>query len=187
MSLVRDWRLAKKRYDAAHVQAQKKIKTLNTKLTAVQYYLHAIRDKRLKDKAHMRKIDAYLDEFSPDTIEKIQDGLFRELEELSVMERRPEAGIEAALTALEQILVAAENLMARGDVSPAQWSQYREVYDRSAHRLMNAGDVFEEFINKRANMEDKLALRLDHAAILKQIAQRSRAVHDYLQSHEISA
>ncbi|MFC4213874.1 hypothetical protein [Pseudophaeobacter arcticus] len=185
MSLVRDWRLAKKQYDAAHAQAQKRIRTLNTKLAAVEYYLHALRDKKLSDKAHMRKIDAYLDEFSPDSIEEIQTKLFRELENLTAVELRPQSGIERTLGALEQILEAAEELMAKGDVSAAQWSQYREVYDRSAHRLMDAGDVFEEFINKRANMEEKLALRLDHAAILKKLTQRSRAVHDYLLRNEI--
>lgn len=186
MSLVRDWRLAKKRYDTAHLQAQKQIKTINTKLSAIEYYLHALRDNKLDDKAHMRKIDAYLDEFTPESIKQTQDVLFRELEELYVIEARPQAGIERALAELEQILEAAETLMAKGDVSAGQWSQYREVYDRSAHRLMDAGDVFEEFINKRANMEDKLALRLDHAAVLKNLAQRSRAVHDYLQRHEVS-
>ncbi|MEQ3672252.1 hypothetical protein [Pseudophaeobacter sp.] len=185
MSLVREWRLAKKRYDAAHTQAQKQIQGLNTKLSAVEYYLHALRDDKLSDQAHMRKIDAYLDEFSPDSIETIQAALFRELENLTAIECRPEAGIERTLAALEQILEAAEELMAKGEVSAAQWSQYREVYDRSAHRLMDAGDVFEEFINKRANMEEKLALRLDHATLLKKITQRSRAVHDYLQRNEI--
>jgi len=34
-------------------------------------------------------------------------------------------------------------------------------------------------------MEEKLALRLDHATLLKKITQRSRAVHDYLQRNEI--
>ena len=151
MSLVRDWRLAKKRYDAAHINAQKQIKSLNSKLTAAQYFLQALRDNKLSDKAHMRKIDAYLDEFTPDSIESIQDTLFRELERLSVIEQRPQMGIENALGALEQILEAAEAL-----------------------------------IKKRANLEEKLALRLDHAAILKGINQRNRAVHDYLQRNGIT-
>jgi len=186
MSLVQNWRLAKKRYDAAHAQAQKRVRSLNAKLSAAEYYLHALRDNKLSDKTHMRRIDSHLDEFTPDSIQRIQSTLFRELEELTAIEARPEAGIERALAALEQILEAAEELMAKGDVSDAQWSQYREVYDRSAHRLMDAGDIFEEFINKRANMEAKLALRLDHAAILKQITQRSRAVHEYLQCNGVS-
>jgi uncharacterized protein YnzC (UPF0291/DUF896 family) len=186
MSLVRDWRHAKKRYDAAHSQAQKQIRALQTRRSAVEYYLDALRNNRLGDISYMRKIDAYLDEFTPDSIEEIQADLSRKLEELSSIEARPKAGIEQALGVLEQILDTAEDLMAKGDVSPVQWGQYREVYDRSAHRLMDAGDTFEEFINKRANMEDKLALRLDHAAILKKINQRSRAVHDYLKRNEIS-
>ena len=186
MSLVRDWRLAKKRYDAAHINAQKQIKSLNSKLTAAQYFLQALRDNKLTDKAHMRKIDAYLDEFTPESIETIQDTLFRELERLSVIEQRPQMGIENALGALEQILEAAEALIKKGDVSATQWSQYRDVYDRGAYRLMDAGDNLEEFINKRANLEEKLALRLDHAAILKGINQRNRAVHDYLQRNGIT-
>ncbi len=186
MSLVQNWRMAKKRYDAAHIHAQRQIKSLNTKLTAAQYYLHALRDNKLTDKAHMRKIDAYLDEFTPEGIEAIQDTLFRELEKLSVIEQRPQMGIENALGDLEKILEAAEALMRKGDVSAAQWSQYREVYDRGAYRLMDAGDHLEEFINKRANLEEKLALRLDHAELLKRINQRNRAVHDYLQRNQIS-
>ncbi|MEP2716336.1 hypothetical protein [Pseudophaeobacter sp.] len=185
MSLVKDWRAAKKRYDTAYQQASKQIKAVNKRLTAVEYYLHAMRDHLLSDKAHMRKIDAYLDELTPETIEDIQNGLFQELQELSEIEARPEAGIERALMDVEQILEAAEKLIARGDISASQWSQYREVYDRSAHRLMDVNDVFDEFCNKRANMESKLALRLDHATLLKQIAQRSRAVHTYLKDHDI--
>lgn len=186
MSLVRDWRSAKKRYDAAHTRAKQQIRGLSTRLSAVEYYLKALRDNRLGDAAHMRRIDAYLDEFTPESIDRINTELLRELDSLTAVEARPQVGIERALAVLEQILEAAEELMAKGDVSAVQWGQYREVYDRSAHRLMDAGDAFEDFINKRANLEDKLALRLDHATILKKINQRSRAVHDYLKCNEIS-
>ena len=186
MSLVRDWQLAKKRYDAAHIRAQKRVKALNTRLAAVVYFQQARGDNRLGDAAHMRKIDAYLDDFTCDNIDGIETELMRELDSLSAIEARPQVGIERALGVLEQILETAEALMAKGDVSPVQWGQYREVYDRSAHRLMDVGDAFEDFINKRANLEDKLALRLDHASILKKINQRSRAVHEYLKRNEIS-
>ena len=80
MSLVREWRLAKKRYDAAHTQAQKQIQALNTKLSAVEYYLHALRDNKLSDQAHMRKIDADLDESSHDSLATLHASLFRERE-----------------------------------------------------------------------------------------------------------
>lgn len=186
MSLVRDWRLAKRRYDEAHLLAKRRARPLEACLSAVEYYLQAVRDNRLEDKAHMRRISVYLDEFSPETIQKTKVGISRELQDISAMEARPVTGIERALNDLERILSTAEKLIAKSDVSSPHWHQYRQRYDGCTHRLMAANDIFEDFSNRRANMEAKLSLRLDHAAILKQIALRSRAVHSYLLEKEIA-
>ncbi len=186
MSLVKGWRDAKRRYDEAQRVALRKIKPLEAHLSAAEFYLEALQNRRLDDKAHMRQIRTYLDDFSPETIQKTKAQLAQELSAEMAVEARPACGLEQALADLERVLGAAENLIAKGEVSPSYWNQYREIYAEYSRKLMAANDSFEAFSSKRANMEAKLALRLDHAALLKQIGQRSRAVHLYLQENDIA-
>lgn len=186
MSLVRKWRDAKKRYDEAHRQALRKQKPLEAQLAACEFYIEAMRDRRLDDVAHMRRIRAYMAEFSPLTVHDTRKRIEREIAELSAVEARPTTGLELALNDVERVLGAAEKLISKGEVAPGHWNQYRQIYEEAARKLMAGNDAFESFSSKRANMEAKLALRLDHAALLKEVAQRSRTVYEYLQEHQIT-
>lgn len=185
MSLLKDWRNAKKRYDAARKDALRQIRTLQEKRNAAEYFLEAQKAGKLDDEIHMRKIKAYRDEFSPENILRNRVFLDREIRDLQAIDARPFTGLEQALYDLERVLGAAEKLISKGDVGAASWNKYREIYDGCAHRLMAANDRFDAFSNRRANLEAKLALRLDHAQILREMGQRSRAVHVYLQENEI--
>lgn len=186
MSLVKDWRDAKKRYDESYRQAVRKLKPLGAQLAAADYYLEAQRDGKLEDAAHMRRIRTYLDDFTPQTIQQTRKGLEREISELQAIDARTVTGLDQAFNDLERVLGAAEKLIAKGEVGPGHWNQYRQIYEETSRRLMAGNDRFETFISKRANMEAKLALRLDHATLLKQVARRSRAVYEYLQEHQIA-
>lgn len=186
MSLVNDWRKAKRRYDAAHRQAQRKIKLLQAEKSAAEYYMAAMGADQLADEAYMRKIRPYLNEFSPDSIEQHSKTIGRDLRDLNAVDKRPFTGIEMALVDLERVLGAAERLIAKSDIAASSWHQYREIYDGCVHRLMAANDKFEAFSSKQANMEAKLEIRLDHAAILRTVGQRSRAVYDFLAENEIA-
>lgn len=186
MSLVKEWRSAKRAYDTAHKQAQREIKPLQAARDAVEYYLDALRLGKLDDEQYMGKIRAYLDEFSPETILQSRRAIERELVELRAVDARPPTGLEAVLSDLELVLGAAEKLVNQGEIRASSWNKYREIYEGCAQRLMLANDKFEAFSSRRANMEAKLAIRLDHAKILKQVGQRSRAVHVFLTENEIA-
>ena len=186
MTLLKDWHSAKKRYDAARKDALRQIKTLQQKRDAAEYFLEAQTARKLDDEAHMRKIRAFRDEFTSANILKIRVLLDREINDLSAIDARPFTGIEQALNDLERVLGAAEKLISKGDVAASSWNQYREIYDGCTHRLMAANDRFDAFSSRRANLEAKLALRLDHAEILRKIGQRSRAVHVFLKENEVA-
>lgn len=186
MSLVNDWRGAKRNYDAAQKQAQRKVKLLQAERSAVEYYIEALRADRLDDESHMRKIRAYLGEFLPDTILQRRRAIDQEMVELNAITTRPVTGVELALSDLERVLGAAEKLISKGEITASSWHQYREIYDGCIQRLMAANDKFDAFSSRRANMDAKLAIRLDHATILREIGQRSRAVHVFLKENEIT-
>lgn len=186
MSLVKDWRDAKRRYDDAYKQALRKLKPLEAQLAASAFYLEAQSDGKLGDAVHMRRIRTYLDDFTPQTILQTRRDLEREVSALQAIDARPFTGLEQAFNDLERVLGAAEQLIAKAQVSPGRWNEYRQIYEEASRRLMGGNDKFEAFISKRANMEAKLALRLDHASLLKQVARRSRAVYEYLQEHQIT-
>jgi len=185
MSLFREWKQAKKRYDAAREDARRCTKDLKEELKAAYFFQDAVREGRLRDESHMRKIHRFVKRFSPrDIKQKIRD-LDRELQENAALTPLPKTGIAQALQDLDRVLEVAEGLISKGDMEVRSWDKYRELHDGCTRRLMTANDSFEAFNSRWANLSAKQALRRAHESILKQVGDRSRAVHEYLHQNRI--
>ena len=183
MSMVKNWKVAKAKYDAVVKQAQKDLKPVQEKFEAAEYMSEQIKKGKFDSGKFAKKYKKFANELTIHTISKDLDKVARERADLVIIEKRPLTGLEPALSEVENVLAVGEKLVAAGVTDAAKWEKYQKLYDGKAKQVMKGREKLLKFAQARGYQPERKQIEKDLNAILKEHVVRSRTVYAYFEQN----